>query len=95
MDTPDSGTKRKVRYKSTEVEKAESTAPSMVIELPEEVRNKITQEIQNLIQKANELALELATFECDKLTQCLICQKAREVVSVIKNLNKIIREMRR
>jgi len=59
------------------------------------VSETIANLIQNLLTSSNELAFELATIECDKWKDCPICNKARELVKLIKELFKLQKEYRR
>jgi len=54
---------------------------------PEEIlRQRITTLVGMLIAKASDLAFELSTIECEKVQNCSVCLKAKEVVKVIKEL---------
>ena len=60
-----------------------------------EVQKEVSDIIMTMLQKAHELAFELATCECPKVNSCPVAQKAREIVKQIKRLVAVQRKLTR
>jgi len=59
----------------------------------ERLRRKLMTIVTNLFSLSNELALELATVDCDKWKECRVCMKAREIIKELKKMIQIQREL--
>lgn len=94
MDQKGSGRKAKARRESEEEETPVSPL-SMTAEapvLPEELRDEMTNLIQQLLLQAHELAFEYALSNCEELLDCPLAQKAKSLFKIIKQLNDLVRE---
>ena len=67
------------------------TAPTPVI--PDEVRDELTALMQELLLKTHELSFEYSTLDCEKIQECELAKKAKELFKVVKKLNKLVRRM--
>ena len=67
------------------------TAPMPVI--PDEVRDELTALMQELLLKTHELSFEYSTLDCEKIQECELAKKAKELFKVVKKLNKLVRRM--
>jgi hypothetical protein len=61
--------------------------------LPPEVRDELTSLMQELLLKTHELSFEYSTLECDKIKDCPLAQKSRELFRTVKQLNNLVRKM--
>jgi len=59
----------------------------------EALRTELTETIQELLFKTHELSFEYSTMECEKLLECPLAQKAKEVFKVVKRLNEITKKL--
>jgi hypothetical protein len=60
---------------------------------PPEVRDELTSLMQELLLKTHELSFEYSTLECDKIKDCPLAQKSRELFRTVKQLNNLVRRM--
>jgi hypothetical protein len=61
--------------------------------IPPEVRDELTSLMQELLLKTHELSFEYSTLECDKIKDCPLAQKSRELFRTVKQLNNLVRKM--
>jgi hypothetical protein len=61
--------------------------------LPPEVRDELTSLMQELLLKTHELSFEYSTLECDKIKDCPLAIKSRELFRTVKQLNNLVRKM--
>lgn len=61
--------------------------------IPDVVTQKVNEIMQKMIATTNELALEVATIECNQSNTCPICLKARELVKLIKELYNMLKQI--
>jgi len=61
--------------------------------LPPEVRDELTALMQELLLKTHELSFEYSTLECDKIKECPLAQKSRDLFRTVKKLNQLVRQM--
>jgi len=65
------------------------TAPAIA----PEVRDELTNIMQNLLLKTHELSFEYSTMECDDLPNCPLGKKCKELFREVKKLNEVVRKM--
>lgn len=58
-----------------------------------EVRDELTQLMQELLLKTHELSFEYSTMDCSEIGNCPLAQKSRELFKVVKQLNKLVRQV--
>ncbi|RLI87157.1 MAG: hypothetical protein DRP01_02595 [Archaeoglobales archaeon] len=80
--------RRKVEKTVTEGESIGVSATQEATISPEleSVREEFTKMVFDLMDRANSVALALATVECEDMFDCEVCQTARELVKVIKRM---------
>jgi len=61
--------------------------------IPQEVRDKLTSLMQNLLLKTHELSFEYSTMECSDITTCPLAIKAKELFKTVKELNQLMKEV--
>jgi hypothetical protein len=61
--------------------------------IPPEVRDELTSLMQELLLKTHELSFEYSTLECDKIKECPLAQKSRDLFRTVKKLNALVRQM--
>jgi hypothetical protein len=49
--------------------------------------------MQELLLKTHELSFEYSTLECEKIKDCPLAQKSRELFRTVKQLNNLVRKM--
>jgi hypothetical protein len=49
--------------------------------------------MQELLLKTHELSFEYSTLECDKIKDCPLAIKSRELFRTVKQLNNLVRKM--
>jgi len=49
--------------------------------------------MQELLLKTHELSFEYSTLDCEKIQECELAKKAKELFKVVKKLNKLVRQM--
>ena len=60
--------------------------------IPEEYRDELAALMQELLLKTHELSFEYSTLECEKVTECPLAQKAKELFRVVKKLTELVRK---
>jgi hypothetical protein len=58
-----------------------------------EVRDELTALMQDLLLKAHELSFEYSTLDCEKIQECPLARKSRELFRVVKHLNEVVKKM--
>jgi hypothetical protein len=58
-----------------------------------EVRDELTNLMQELLLKTHELSFEFSTMECEEMSDCPLAKKSKELFRVVKKLNQIVRKM--
>lgn len=48
--------------------------------------------MQELLLKTHELSFEYSTLDCEKVNDCPLAQKAKELFKVVKKLNELVRQ---
>ena len=61
--------------------------------VPPEIRDELTSLMQELLLKTHELSFEYSTLECDKIKECPLAQKSRDLFRTVKKLNALVRQM--
>ena len=61
--------------------------------VPPEIRDELTSLMQELLLKTHELSFEYSTLECDKIKECPLAQKSRDLFRTVKKLNQLVRQM--
>jgi hypothetical protein len=61
--------------------------------ISEEVRDELTAIMQELLLKTHELSFEYSTMDCPDIQKCPLAQKSRELFKVVKDLNKLVRQV--
>jgi len=77
---------------SAKVKRTPTEAGAVAPELSEEVRDKLTTIMQELLLKTHELSFEYSTIDCPKLNECPLAQKSRELFKTVKELNNLVRQ---
>lgn len=66
----------------------EQIAPAPV---PEEMRDELTSLMQELLMRCHELSFEYSTSDCDKILECPLAQKSKELFRTVKKLNELVK----
>lgn len=61
--------------------------------IPDELRDELTSIMQELLLKTHELSFEYSTMDCPEIQKCPLAQKSRELFKVVKELNKLVRQV--
>jgi hypothetical protein len=59
----------------------------------DEVRDELTNIIQDMLMKAHEMAFEYSTMECDQINSCPLAKKSRELFKTVKKLNEYVKKL--
>jgi hypothetical protein len=59
----------------------------------QEVRDELTQLMQDLLLKTHELSFEYSTMECEDIADCPLAKKSKELFRVVKLLNEMVKKM--
>jgi uncharacterized linocin/CFP29 family protein len=59
----------------------------------QEVRDELTQLMQDLLLKTHELSFEYSTMECEDISECPLAKKSKELFRVVKLLNEMVKKM--
>ena len=70
-----------------------TAVPQVSTPVPPEVRDELTSLMQELLLKTHELSFEYSTLECDKIKECPLAQKSRDLFRTVKKLNALVRQM--
>ena len=62
-------------------------------QMPTEMRDELTALMQDLLLKAHELSFEYSTLDCEKIQECPLARKSRELFRVVKQLNEVVKKM--
>ncbi len=65
------------------------TAPPV----PEEMRDELTSLMQELLMKCHELSFEYSTLDCEKVMECPLGQKCKELFKTVKKLNELVKSL--
>jgi hypothetical protein len=68
-------------------------APPAPPTMAPEVRDELTNIMQDLLLKTHELSFEYSTLDCNTIQKCPLAQKSRELFRVVKQLNALVRKM--
>jgi len=49
--------------------------------------------MQELIVKTHELSFEYSTSDCEKILECPLAKKAKELFKIVKKLNEVVRKL--
>jgi len=49
--------------------------------------------MQELLLKTHELSFEYSTCDCDRISECDLANKSRELFKVVKRIHKLVSEM--
>jgi len=60
--------------------------------IPDEYRDELASLMQELLLKTHELSFEYSTLDCEKVGECPLALKAKELFKVVKKLNELVRE---
>jgi len=55
-------------------------------------QEELTRLMQEMLLKAHELSFEYSTLECDRIMECPLAKKAKELFRVIKQVNETVRQ---
>jgi hypothetical protein len=71
-----------------------ATQPEITMTAPtQEVRDELTQLMQDLLLKTHELSFEYSTMECEDISECPLAKKSKELFRVVKLLNEMVKKM--
>jgi ERCC4-related helicase len=59
----------------------------------DEVRDELTNIIQDMLMKAHEMAFEYSTMECEQINSCPLAKKSRELFKTVKKLNEYVKKL--
>jgi len=66
-------------------------APEQTI--PPEIRDELSSIMQQLLMKTHELSFEYSTLDCDKVQECPLAKKSKELFKVVKQLNETVKQL--
>jgi hypothetical protein len=58
-----------------------------------EIRDELTNIMQELLLKTHELSFEYSTMDCNLIQKCPLALKSKELFKVVKELNALVRKM--
>jgi len=67
--------------------------PPQAPQIAPEVRDELTNIMQELLLKTHELSFEYSTCDCEDIQVCPLAQKSKELFKVVKRLNEMMRKM--
>lgn len=67
--------------------------PTPTPEVSPEIRNELTIVMQELLLKAHELAFEYSTMDCEKIQECPLARKSKELFKVVKQMRELVEQI--
>jgi len=55
------------------------------------MRDELTTLMQELLMRCHELSFEYSTSDCDKILECPLAQKSKELFRTVKKLNELVK----